>query len=1636
MDWGTHACLHKMPQWFTFTSHESAYTIDSHQFNNSTDHFLGTGLYVDQATTDWTVSETATSGVYTISNGGNYLAGNGTDAAITTTTDGTAAAAQWQLISKSDFETTLATATAAIGVDATPYIKDPELKRNGNFITYTTHPWTIKSFDGSADPGNFAQGQNGNNASCAESFQSSNGFKATQTLTGLRAGKYELTAQAFYRQDGSDTEHMPYLFVGDQKSIFPERTGTENNMPDAYASFLNGTYPVDAIEFLVTSTSQEINIGYANENVKMWNIFGETQLTYFGNAVAFYSPASFNNSTEAAAGAWKSYNVNAGWYKIASNAAITFYYTQDDSDDADGTSSTSIAKDGYTYLKLDEGTLYFKSSVNATLTLTEGFVANDDITAFFLTNPNFTGNADGWEGSPIYKSNNVEKYNTTFDVYQTATALPAGYYWIKAQAFDRETNQTATYESASSVSKAYLYAGNASTLVKRIYDDASSTQKNSGTNELSFTKNSTTVYIPNMPGAGEKYFDAGLYDNELLMYHSGGDLRIGIKKYVMTSKDWCLFDNFRIIYAGSTPSNGADMTSLITNPSFESDNTGWSTTGGLYIRTTEGELSNKVGSKYAMMQGKTTNRKTYQSLSTLVEGKYVLSINAKANSDAGTTTLNMGTFSTSIPVGADAATYYVAYETAVSDATAEINISSSGGSGDLRRSFFDNFTLTYYETLPEVSGVDDLLASAMAADKRAALDAANTAYTGSKTAANYNALQTAIVNAKASIAAFEAKTGADADWTGVIVNPNFETGNKNGWSYTGGTSSSWNDPLESGGLGEDGGSYRLAYWTNDKNSSKVYQTISNLPAGNYKLSAYFLTSEGTVVTLNAGSTTYKAIAGSGAAFPVDVYFKLDSKQNIEISGGTISSEAWYHMDNFKLTYNPTLPESISGVSGDMNATVASTQSTRIGTYNNENGQTIANMLSAQEAINAAVDSRIVYNNIATISSNYAAKAALLDAAGQSAYSTATNVASTGAETMYDEGTYTTASEAETAYSRDYITAVKAQTTEGKDMTEAIVNPSFESATAADQTTMTGWTNSGLKTQNNTAFAKAGTYYVEQYHVSGDKYIKQTLTGFHSGVYTLTAVAHANGNTTSPKLYVKVGETESSTAVSSSKDYSVSFNYDGTSTLEIGFSATLDGEGWVCVDNFRLTYDAAALPESLTEVTGYMNADVKTAANTAIATYNSSKTLEDYSAAQAAITDAEASRAIYVTINGLKTTYQGKAVAFLDPAGQAAYTTAVNAEEPDGAATKYENGTYVTALEAELAFMADLAAASKTQTTAGANMTGAIINNSFETGTTDGWTYTTSNDHGAKENSDNTYKMTGVDGSYLFNIWSTGNAISQPLTGMPAGTYRLTAVMGTDAGATFRLKMDDETGNASSVEKGTGVVVSVEKTLATAGDLTVGADAGGSQWYKVDNFQLTYLGVSKELTVAAKAGKYGTIIFPFTPDVSTGYDNITFYSCNLVSGEVLQLSEEVSPAANTPYIIKNDGEDFSLNINGYGDRGLNDSYTSGYLTGIYTNAAIPVSDEDNSHYVLQTQGGVQGFYKVTSALTGVPNRAYLTVPAALGVKAFFFDVTDGINNLNVNDDLNKNEAIYNLAGQRVQKAVKGLYIKNGKKVVIK
>jgi len=221
--------------------------------------------------------------------------------------------------------------------------------------------------------------------------------------------------------------------------------------------------------------------------------------------------------------------------------------------------------------------------------------------------------------------------------------------------------------------------------------------------------------------------------------------------------------------------------------------------------------------------------------------------------------------------------------------------------------------------------------------------------------------------------------------------------------------------------------------------------------------------------------------------------------------------------------------------------------------------------------------------------------------------------------------------------------------------------------------------------------------------------------------------------------------------------------------------------------------------------------------------------------------------------------------------------------------------------------------------------------------------------------------------------------------------------------------------------------------------TIACQAAGNLYTEAGNADFALAEASQaSVTVSCNAGKYGTVIFPFTPNVSTGFEKITFYSCSSVNGETnkAQLSEVLdAPAANTPYLIKNDDEEkFTKTLTGWGTASAASSKPDGsLLTGVYTNSPIT---HDAHNYVLQTQEGVQAFYLVKDEdFEATPYKCYLTYAEGPSVKAFFFDGDETAVSSVKADEL-QDATIYNLAGQRVNKAQKGVYIINGKKVAVK
>ena len=104
-----------------------------------------------------------------------------------------------------------------------------------------------------------------------------------------------------------------------------------------------------------------------------------------------------------------------------------------------------------------------------------------------------------------------------------------------------------------------------------------------------------------------------------------------------------------------------------------------------------------------------------------------------------------------------------------------------------------------------------------------------------------------------------------------------------------------------------------------------------------------------------------------------------------------------------------------------------------------------------------------------------------------------------------------------------------------------------------------------------------------------------------------------------------------------------------------------------------------------------------------------------------------------------------------------------------------------------------------------------------------------------------------------------------------------------------------------------------------------------------------------------------------------------------------------------------------------------------LTGTLETVATPTP---GTVYTLQNKNNTLGLYKYTGATVKGGKAYYHLADGAAAPMGFVFDFegqTTGVESIEVNAD---NQVIYDLSGRRVAKAGKGLYIINGKKVLVK
>ena len=366
----------------------------------------------------------------------------------------------------------------------------------------------------------------------------------------------------------------------------------------------------------------------------------------------------------------------------------------------------------------------------------------------------------------------------------------------------------------------------------------------------------------------------------------------------------------------------------------------------------------------------------------------------------------------------------------------------------------------------------------------------------------------------------------------------------------------------------------------------------------------------------------------------------------------------------------------------------------------------------------------------------------------------------------------------------YVMTCYGQTTS---YTTYIKNPSFEQGTE-------GWVHKNMGAQTNSVFSiKDGNTYMEKWtgrgSAVGDGLLSQEIFNLPPGNYELTAAAQniQEDTPTAAQSGAWIFAGDKKTTVSVRDTYTVSFNIISGS-ITIGFEAKGATGNWLAVDNFQLTLVGDDLSEELAA------AIQQTKATYGDVTGKESQQLKD------AISAAEA-----VAAKSSTAQEQADAIVVLEEAIDIYLRANASADNP-------------------------------------LDMTGRITNPSFETGDLTGWTATN------LSMMDNTF-FSVKQGTWYVEKWTwrgntVGDArISQTLTGIPAGRYRLKVAAQNIQENTPNAEQSGSWIFAGAHTK--DVTVRDNYTLEfvqVSNELEIGFEAKGAtgNWLSVDNFRLEYI----------------------------------------------------------------------------------------------------------------------------------------------------------------------------------------------------
>ena len=166
---------------------------------------------------------------------------------------------------------------------------------------------------------------------------------------------------------------------------------------------------------------------------------------------------------------------------------------------------------------------------------------------------------------------------------------------------------------------------------------------------------------------------------------------------------------------------------------------------------------------------------------------------------------------------------------------------------------------------------------------------------------------------------------------------------------------------------------------------------------------------------------------------------------------------------------------------------------------------------------------------------------------------------------------------------------------------------------------------------------------------------------------------------------------------------------------------------------------------------------------------------------------------------------------------------------------------------------------------------------------------------------------------------------------------------------------------------------------------------------------------------------------YVPAWNVNFPDVTAYIVTESKENSVKLTEVAAVKAGTPVLVEGTAGKHTLEF-------VAENNCDNTSANLLKASDGTVTSDGQTIFALGQKEDKVGLYLVGADVVIPAGKAYLQdAQATGGVKAFDFDGETAIQNV---EATNLNAPIYNVAGQRVNKAVKGLYIQNGRKFIVK